>query len=221
MNDSGTRAIANKVLFTAQQLSQLSMLNSDGGYASPAAVSLLATVHALPVVNGYTNITVVGNGGGTVTVVGMQVVKRCQAPLTGSLVVNGQQGGNDTIELLFDLDSPVNNAQDVNGQDYFESRDVTLAPGEVQTFSVRVRTYLHYCQFTFQLTIATPDGQVTETIDDNGKPFELTAIADGSAQAPYSRYTALYVGGLDAKYNPTLNDPSGHFVAVDPKTFRD
>lgn len=47
------------------------------------------------------------------------------------------QGVNGTIGgMYFDLDEPISYAQDAdNGDGYFKDHVVTLAPGEVQTFS--------------------------------------------------------------------------------------
>jgi hypothetical protein len=100
--------------------------------------------------------------------------------------------------MYFDLDEPISYAQDAdNGDGYFKDHVVTLAPGEVQTFS-------------FQMTVATPDGPVTEDINDNGKPFELTAIADEEDNSTFAfpGYSYVYDG-------PNPND---EFVRVNPKT---
>jgi hypothetical protein len=70
------------------------------------------------------------------------------------------------------------------------------------------------------MTVATPNGTVTEDISDNGKPFELTGgPASKNPDFPYSGYAALYYGGIAAMLTPALRDPSGDFVPENPKTF--
>jgi hypothetical protein len=60
------------------------------------------------------------------------------------------------------------------------------------------------------MTVATPDGPVTEDINDNGKPFELTAIADEEDNSTFAfpGYSYVYDGP----------NPNGEFVRVNPKT---
>jgi hypothetical protein len=52
--------------------------------------------------------------------------------------------------------------------------------------------------------VATPDGPVTEDINDNGKPFELTAIADEEDNSTFAfpGYSYVYDGP----------NPNGEFV---------
>jgi hypothetical protein len=60
------------------------------------------------------------------------------------------------------------------------------------------------------MTVATPDSPVTEDINDNGKPFELTAIADEEDNSTFAfpGYSYVYDGP----------NPNGEFVRVNPKT---
>jgi hypothetical protein len=147
-----------------------------------------------------------------VTITGMQIVKQCQAPLTGTFFESPSSGIDFTIRLGFDLDSSIGYAQEVGinsvSGDFFKDHVVTLGPGETRTFNIIAQTVLHYCQFTFQMSVATPGGVVVEKIDDNGKPFELTGVVTSSA------YQALYLGGVTS---PTK---SGKFVHVNPKTYK-
>lgn len=167
----------------------------------------------------------IGNEKTTVTIDGIQIVKHCQPPLDGTLLDSPSQGVNGNIGIGFDLDSSIDFARKYDygykGGDFFRDQVVTLAPGETQTFAIEAQTLMHDCQFTLKMTVATPGGAVTENIDDNGKPFELTAIEGSKSLAsPYSAYSALYVGGVTAMLTPGLHDPKGNFVQVNPKTFR-
>lgn len=220
----GTRAVANGVQLTAGQLGEFNADNLRSGFDSTTALRFWSSIHAIPVGDAYTNVTVIGNAKTTVTITGINVVKDCRAPLTGSLFINGSQGVNGTIGLGFDLDSPIDYARTVNygyHGDFFKSHVVTLAPGEAQTFDIQVQTLTHYCQFAFQMTVATPGGSVTESITNNGKPFELTGTETVSGRIlPYSKYSDVYIGGIDATLIPSLHDRTGDFVQVNPKTFR-
>ena len=214
--DGATVATAKKIELTASQLAQLNTLNQSG-FDSPTALSFLASIHAVPVGQAFTNVTVMGNDSKTVTINSMQVVKQCQAPLNGTLFENGGSGVNGTIAVGFNLDSEIDYAQNWDygfKGNYFQEHVVTLAPGEAQTFNIQVLAGSHYCQFVFKMTIATPAGTVTEIINDDGKPFELTGGRSNAAQ-----YSAEYIGGLDASVS-FHDDPQGNYLQVNPRTGR-
>lgn len=173
---------------------------------------------ALPTGLGYTNVTVAGNDPGTVSIVGMRVVKNCGPPLDGTLFDSPAQGTGGTIGMGFNLDSATDTAEVDNGagitpgSDFFHGHVITLASGETHTLTINVLTTMYYCQFSFEMSVATPAGLVYETISDNGGPFELSATLRPSA------YKALYVGGNDAlgyKLNTT-----GAWVREDPRRFK-
>lgn len=92
--------------------------------------------------------------------------------------------------------------QSVSGS-YFKDHAVTLAPGEVTTLSIAVKSDRFDCTFTFGLTVATLGGTMVEKIDDNGQPFELTA-----APPHNSDYQAVYIS--------PVYSPSRHWTRIDP-----
>jgi hypothetical protein len=209
-------ALPHKVQLTKEELAEL-----NGGNASYFA-AFQAAHHAVPTGSGSIGITVEGNSNSTVTITGLKIIKQCQSPLTGSYFYNPPAGENTTISLGFDLDSQITYAQDTRaGENYsgnwFLEHVVTLAPGEPQTFTVFLATARHYCQFSFQLTVATPQGTVTEEIPASGKKFELTASDQNydpeSGTINLSSYQSVYVGGVaDAQNN-------NEWIAVNPKTY--
>jgi hypothetical protein len=168
-------------------------------------------------------VTVTGNADGIVTISNIQIVKACSAPLTGTLFSNPSQGIDGTIGLAFDLSSPIAYARSTDGylisnNNFFEGNVVTLAQGETHTFTFKVLlSGYDYCSFTFQMAVATPTGPVTETINDNGEPFQLTSLTPGTLSGNYSAYGALYIGGVSAVADH-LNR-NGHWVEENPKTF--
>jgi hypothetical protein len=86
---------------------------------------------------------------------------------------------------------------------------VTLAPGELETFEIYVRTEKQDCTFTFEMSVTTPTGVVVETISDNGKPYELTGVANTAD------YQDLYLGGA----NSLDSSNSLNWIQADPKTY--
>jgi hypothetical protein len=179
--------------------------------------------HAVGIGAGSTSVTVVGNSTGTVTITGLQIVKQCTSPLKGTYFYNPAAGENTTISLGFNLDSQPDYAQDTHaGRDYsgnfFLEHVVNLAPGEPQTFVIFVSTVKQYCQFSFQLTVATPKGAVIEVIPRDGKKFALTGMAGPGLEKSggvinLSAYSRAYVGGVADFQN------GNQWIEVNPATF--
>ena len=206
-------ALAKPVQLTDRQIAQISA-RPEGAYALPASLAPAALN------SGFIEITVTGNAKGIVTVNNLLVRKQCTAPLTGTLFFSPSQGVNGTIGLGFDLDSQIDYARHYGGYghwsgNFFEGDVVTLAPGETHTFTIFVSSVKSYCSFTLQMSVVTPGGVITEAIDDNGKPFQITGLQPKGS----SSYKALYVGGIEALLRH-LNK-NGHWVREDPKTFHD
>ena len=209
--DGNTWATAKDVRLSSRQLAQFNAENNSNGMDSPASLGFLASIHAVPVGYASTDVTIMGNYDKTVTIVGLQVVKDCQAPLSGTLFDNPPEAATSTIGLGFDLDSQVDYAQNPNQSgefsgNYFKGHVVTLAQGETQTLQISVAASSHYCTFVISMMVATPGGTVTETINDGGKPFELTGYS------PSAKYSTVYVGG-DATESTSAH---GAFVEVNP-----
>ncbi len=205
-------ATAKPVRLSASELVQL---NASPGGSGPLPSSVDPVVFQA----GLTEVTMVGNASGTVTINIITVVRQCSAPLSGTYFDNPGQGLDNTIRIGFDLDSidPVAKYLSSNfgsTPDFFPAHVVTLAPGEAQTFAFYVTSEEHYCQFTFRVSVVTPNGTVTEAITDHGRPFRIT----GPAQSAHGlgAYGAIYLGGASAMaegYNKT-----GNWVAGNPAT---
>lgn len=145
-----------------------------------------------------------GNAASTAIITGIQVVRHCSAPLTGTLLDSPPAGSNLAIQVGFNLDDlfPVAEKYQDGGLtgSYFGSHTISLRKGETQALVVHAETRRHYCQFTFQLLIDTTDGHFTESVTNGGKPFAVTAFAH------IAKYKALYAGGVIS--------PSEGFVRV-------
>ena len=197
------------------------MMTPPPAITVPSALSAtqlryLPSFNAVAVGTGSIDVTVVGNESGTVTVNGMQIVKSCQPPLDGTLFASDAQGLQSTVGLGFDLAAPIGYARNDNGYfqtgNFFQDHVVTLTNGETHTFNIIVKgSPSYYCRFTFQMSVVTPGGTVTEEITDNGRPFESTGLAH--------RYLAAYVGGVGAMLAPGSHDKNGAWIPANPKAF--
>jgi len=208
------------VLSTAQ----LSALNSSATAGNSEYEAWLLDHGAVPTGLGLISVTIVGNSVTPVTITQMQVVKQCAQPLTGTLFYDPSNVGGPTSvpTVYFDLDTavtvgtyaPPTGSGKAAGGSFFAKEVVKLGLHEQQTLAIQVRTARQYCTFTFQLTIATSSGQATETIDDNGRPFALTAANNGPFSGPpYSAYHVIYAGGkANAQHG-------GTFIRVDPERY--
>ncbi|MGW1327771.1 hypothetical protein ACWD64_35205 [Streptomyces antibioticus] len=139
----------------------------------------------------------------------------CAPPLTGTLFLNGGTNGGEgeTRTLFFNLDDRLPEPTDENGEPYFARKSITLKKGESETIAAFVRANERSCGFTFRFTVVVPgrDPEKLE-IDDDGKPFRLTAPANGLGEHPYDRYRAMYVGGVAAPVGTGI-------VPADPSTY--
>jgi len=221
--------IPRKLVLTAAQLSAMNKRVTS----SLSAYSSWFASHGGVIVNrGIIGITVHGNGSGPVTITDMQVVKHCGRPLTGGTLFYSPSTGAGpftTDQIGFDLGQQLSIGQYIPapgphalnpGGNFFAKKVITLRPGEPQTLSAYVTAHDEYCSFTFQLHVATPDGHpVTQTITDNGKPFQITTDGEtgpiGSLNhVPFSSYSVVYAGGAADLQNQQA------FVRVNPTTYR-
>lgn len=179
---------------------QLASLNAAVRSGSPKAAQILASLNAAQIDKGLTDVTVVGNQKLPVTIIGLQVVKHCQAPLRGTLFFSPGSGIETTLPIDFNLDGTG------SGNSYpLPGKVVKLAQGEPFTFTLTAETSKYYCQFSFLMMVATADGNVAERINDAGKPFALTVGLQPS------KYSAVYAGGVVSP------DSNGDYVSVNPK----
>jgi len=157
---------------------------------------------------GASNVQLVveGNADRPARITNVTLAKSCQAPLDGTLFDNPPEAGQPALPINFNLDSPQSIAQSPDGHDYFPNSTIVLKPGEVQVIEATASTQLHYCQFSLQLTVLVGDHTTVETVTNDGRPFQVTALYKSTG-----RYHALYSGG-------TLNEPTGDFVQERPRS---
>jgi hypothetical protein len=168
----------------------------------------------------------------TILIANIQIVKDCEAPLTGTLLYSPSAGATSNIVIGYDLDSQFPTAEFDPGEgifglhgNYFAQNSIQLLPGEVDAIVVNAVTFHQYCHFSFDLTVDDGASTLTERIDDNGVPFTVTAATFPEPpsgfkypsylypEIKFSDYNEIYAGGVAA--------PVGHnqYTKVDPKTF--
>jgi hypothetical protein len=102
------------------------------------------------------------------------------------------------VELLDSPDPTAYKARGgfVSSQPYFETTTISLEPGEHQVIDMVAATHHHFCRYTFAITVLDGDKLSTETLNDEGKPFEVSALARGASSPPFSHYRSAYIGGV-------------------------
>ena len=203
-DDGFTYAFPQRV--TSQQVAALNNL-------PVSFLDYIAQVTRLGGANIYdTNVQIVLQGNAvdqTAVITGINVLKQCRQPLSGTLLYSPAAAQDNNIEIGFNLDDRFPIAQDyANARlsgNYFGEHTISLRHGETQSLLVHAITRNYFCQFTYQLLVDTGNREVAEPITDNGRPFTVTAGLKASS------YQALYLGGV---VSPTENDK---YAPVSPK----
>lgn len=206
---------AARAAVTAQDLAAI---NSGAYQLSPPYGAVIANRE-------WILITVAGNSSAPITINEMTVRKTCRQPLSGgTLFYSPIQGGGPfpTAPISYDLDTPNTVGQYAPappstipaGGNFFAKKVITLRYQEPQTLAVFVSSS-RYCQFSFDLNMATINGPARQVIDDNGRSFAITAVSESStgARVQFSSYSVVYAGGFANREN------GGKFVQVDPSTY--
>jgi hypothetical protein len=158
-----------------------------------------------------------------VRILDIRTVKKCSAALAGTVVVPAGGGPNPSTGIAFNLDRTDPKAQQITGMgafegtDYFAGHTISLARAEQQVFEFVVTTTRHYCQFALQLTILANGRTITQTVDNNGHQFRVTAPAPANGRGQFSGYGAVY-SDVSA---PTATDGTRleEFSRENPTTF--
>jgi hypothetical protein len=143
-----------------------------------------------------------GNSRQTAVITGIQVIKKCEPPLSGTLLYSPAAAEDTNIEIGFNLDSQFSVPQDYKaGQLYgsfFSEHTISLRNGETQTLLMHAVTHRKYCQFSFRLIIDTANRRYVEAVSNSGKPFSVTGTAQPltPGSIPFSNYRAIYVAGV-------------------------
>lgn len=188
-------------------------LAEAGDHSGEGFATLVKKHHGVPVGASLVSVAVTGNAAQPVRIVDLKVVNRnCTAPLTGTyFFTGGPQGEGSVIQISFDLDmrEPVALASD--GRGYFAAHTISLEPGEQLTLAFTSVTKKSYCRYELQLVVLVGSSRMTQTVNDDGKPFEVLT------DQPFEKYTNLYVGGM--RHESADPNRAGSFIAADPATY--
>lgn len=187
----GTHAsyvLPQKLILTTAELASM---NIETGISTAGYVTWFQRRGAVQAGEGIISITIASNSSSAVTIKQLSVIKRCQGPLQGTLFDDFLGAGPQTTpEIAFNLDQQVSIGQFAPaagpdqpkaGGNFFEKEIITVSPQEPpQTLILHAYTNHRFCQFTFQMQVATPHGIATESITNNGMPFQLTSLESDS-----------------------------------------
>ncbi|MEO3859561.1 hypothetical protein [Acrocarpospora sp. B8E8] len=126
---------------------------------------------------------VLENAGKTkVRIMGMRVVKECGPPLSGTIFFSIPQGDQLSTTIGYNLDetAPVARSIDENdrwGKAYFATHTVLLEPGEQKVFEIKAKTEEYYCEYRFVMKTLRDRITHEELVDNNGKPFRISALS--------------------------------------------
>lgn len=161
-----------------------------------------------------------GNRSHQVRITQMRALRHCEAPATGTIFDSPPAGSDTTIKVGFDLDSsdPTAQYQSDTGEwlpGYFGNYTVSMNQGEQVVLHILSRTTTHYCEFRLGLDVLDGDTTVTQTIDNAGEPFTVSALLVQNGELVLSEYQAVYFGGV---IDPS---PTDAWVREDPKTAKE
>lgn len=221
LDDAGVWVFPRKVVFTPNQLKILNTY--PPGMATPPFMNLLFSLGAYQA-HPDTQLVLQNNRAQEIRVLNMNVVKSCQAPLTGTLIFSPNGGADPTIQLGFNLDSADTEAETVDAADnftvqkpdYFAGHTVTIQPGAQQVFNIKTVTSKQSCSFRFLFSLLVGSRKAYQLIGDGSQPFRISAlIGTGPAVVHFADYSMVYAGGLAS---PAGNND--RFVPVNPKTYK-
>ena len=201
-SQAGTYVFQRTVNLSQSDLQSLNQLQGN----TPAYDAWFRSRGGVDPSSSNVQLVVEGNADQPTRITNITLAKSCQAPLVGTLFDNPPAAGQPALLINFNLDSPQSIAQAPDGHDYFPKSTVVLNPGEVQVIEATASTTLHYCQYNLQLTVLVGDHTTVETVTNDGKPFQVSALYKSTAS-----YHALYAGGIDSP------DPTGGFVQERPR----
>jgi hypothetical protein len=160
----------------------------------------------------------------TVSISDIQVSKIRQPALHGPIFV-GQARltdpdiANKGTGLTFNLDTSDPHAKLASGLDYPNGPPITIPAGETRVIDIGAIALHHAYKFSVVLTVVDGERVYSQTFNDGGQPFRLSALQPGVLKCekvgchPYAGYSRLYVG---ESANPWHN---GTWPQENPKTW--
>jgi hypothetical protein len=150
---------------------------------------------------GFAHIELTLTGCQYVRILSMRAVILSRAkPLTGTRFSSAAQGEDADVSLYFNLDaaSPVAKVEDVTGhlQPYFANKTFSLSPNEQDTFAITADTNKWAVTWSLDIVYLYKGQTVNKIIDNDGKPFRVTAEYNSAGE-----YKAWYIQCLGVSPN--------------------
>ncbi|MYT82346.1 MULTISPECIES: hypothetical protein [unclassified Streptomyces] len=178
-------------------------LSRQGAAASPDFDQRLQSVGAVNLERLTLRVVFTGHRNQTVNIVNIEpeIVER-GAPWSGTLFSVPSQAGSPTMKMMFDLDRPRPVARKAKfdeekgrispGGPFFGEQTITLKDTAQQVVMVRAVTARHYVAFRLKATYMLGNKTRSVTIDDRGKPFQVTAVSGGSDRLEDVKYHRVF-----------------------------
>ncbi|MCF6468524.1 hypothetical protein FAF44_09005 [Nonomuraea sp. MG754425] len=208
-----TWVTANAADLTDRELAQLDSLRVFANAADPklSMPQFFRGIGAVDPGESFIKVVLRGARPEGVRITGMTAITECGPPLRGTLFYSPPAGEEASAPIGFDLDEPEPKAQRIPDEgdwekDYFARRTISLAHNETIALRLETVTAEHYCEYTFQMQVATATGAVTQVIDNAGKPFAVSALLRNNAKGDlaFKDYQQLYVGGVGNPHGDDL-----------------
>ncbi len=150
--------------------------------ASAPVEKQISDAHGVETQSIFTRVILQGNRNEPIRILNIYPVDlRRVDPLDGVLFDIGGQGVGSNIQMDFNLDQPsphalnVNELDHVTNQPFFENHTISLADGEQAVLVIQADTNCYSASFDLSISYTVGDTVHTEIINDNGKPFRVSA----------------------------------------------
>ncbi|MER5769878.1 hypothetical protein [Streptomyces sp. NPDC001985] len=179
-------------------------LSAPGAVGSPEYDERLRAVGAVNLEKLTLRVVFTGHRNQTVNIVNIEpeIVRR-GAPWSGTLFGAPSQAGSPTMNMMFDLDRPRPVAREARfdgekgriepGRPFFGERTITLKDTKQQVVLVRAVTARHHVSFRLKVTYMLGSRTKSVTVDDRGKPFQVTAVSGGSDRLEDLKYRRVFM----------------------------
>ena len=134
------------------------------------------------------------------------ILKRA-APWRGDLFAFPLQGEKPTIQTSFNLDDTFPTVKDgATGRPYFEEKTITLKQGEQEVVIMQVMASRGYVAYMLRVDYLVGAQQRNVTLNDHGRPFELSAVNCPSKDV--ASYGRAFLGRAASVSAAEVSDPS-------------
>ncbi|MGP4007166.1 hypothetical protein [Streptomyces sp. 4N124] len=217
LNDEGRSAVTPGDFRPSAE--QTRLLADPGAAGSPGFTALLRSAGAVNLEDLTLRLTLTGRRAEKVNILDIQPVSvRRSDPLAGTLFDAPPQSGSATSTTLLDLDRPfpivrqaVFDAEDDSlkpGPPFFARQTIVLAHHEQHVVVLRATSLRYHVTFRLRVTYMVGDRKKHTVMDDQGRPFQVTGLKQGSDSYrrvfKYGKYGLSFCQASGPDKNPSL-----------------